>query len=89
MADIAHQLAGATDAIRCEIQWLKDQSARITSELDRVEPIVRKGWQRMRDLEAELKRVTDHLDTLANDHADERTADIDAAIFCARELLNI
>ncbi len=39
------------------------------------------GWR------GDLKRVTDHLETWARDHADECTADIDAAIFCARQRL--
>lgn len=42
---------------------------------------------RERVLLAELKRVTDHLETWANDHTEERTADIEAAIYCARQAL--
>ena len=39
------------------------------------------------DLRECLSRVTDHLETWANDHSDERTSDIDAAIYCARKAL--
>lgn len=36
---------------------------------------------------AELERVTDLLDTWAKDHPTERTAEIDAALHCARAVL--
>ena len=39
------------------------------------------------DLRECLSRVTDHLETWANDHSEERTSDIDAAIYCARKAL--
>lgn len=42
----------------------------------------------MTELERDtLDRVTGHLETWANDHPDERTSEIDAAIYCARQLL--
>lgn len=85
--DIGRRMANATDVIHSESMWLKEQSARVASELDRVEPMVRDGWQHIRALEGALQRVTNHLETWAADHSEERTAEIDAAIFCARELL--
>jgi len=36
---------------------------------------------------SELERVTDLLGTWANDHPTERTAEIDAAIHCARSVI--
>lgn len=41
------------------------------------------------DLLAELQRITDHLETWANDHSGERTAETDAAIFSARTAITL
>lgn len=39
------------------------------------------------ELRNALERVTGLLETWAADHSTERTAEIDAAIFCAREVI--
>lgn len=33
-SDTGNQLAGMTDSIRCESQWLKEQAARVTENMD-------------------------------------------------------
>lgn len=56
--DIAQQLAAATDTIRSESRWLKEQSDRVVSEMDRVSPIMSAAWKRIRELEADLKNIS-------------------------------
>lgn len=71
---------------------------RLTKDLDRVKEsaaeIVHASEARAQSAEAKaqslaenLQRVTDHLAIWARDHSMDRTAETDAALFCAREAL--
>jgi hypothetical protein len=56
--DIGNQLAGATDAIRNESRWLKEQAARVTENMDAAWPVMSAAWKRIRELEGALRDMT-------------------------------
>jgi uncharacterized coiled-coil DUF342 family protein len=55
--DIALQMAKATDAIRGESRWLKEQAARVAEAMDAAHPVMSAAWKRIRELEADLKNI--------------------------------
>lgn len=56
--DLGNKLAGATDAIRNESRWLKEQAARVTDNMDEAWPVMSAAWKRIRELEGALREMT-------------------------------
>lgn len=50
-------MAAATDAVRGESRWLKEQAERMTGEMDRVAPVMSAAWKRIREMESDLKNI--------------------------------
>lgn len=84
--DTANLLAQATDAIRNESRWLKEQAERVTTTMDLVVPTMSAAWKRIRDLEQALSDLVAVYDAEAQGVAQQATKP--ERVAHARNLLN-